>query len=59
MHGMKSLSSMLDVKTDCIYYTVSARNRIGDRLLVVNVGLDRLKLRIIKTKQPLTSIRMP
>ena len=39
VHGMKCLASMLNVKTDGIYYCVSASNRISDRLLVVNVRL--------------------
>jgi hypothetical protein len=30
MHGMKSLLSVLDVKTDRIHHTVSAGKRIGD-----------------------------
>jgi hypothetical protein len=56
---MKSLLSVLDVKTDRIYHPVSAGKCIGDWPLVVNVGFDRLKLRIIKTKQPVPSIGMP
>lgn len=59
MHGMKRLLSVLDVKTDRIYYTESAGKGIGDRPLVVNVGRDRLKLRIIKSEQPVPPIRMP
>jgi hypothetical protein len=38
---------------------VGAGNRIGNRPLVVNVGLDRSKLRIIDAEQAATSIRMP
>ena len=59
VHGMKSLPSVLDVKTDRIYHTVGADKRIGYRTLVVNVGPDRLKLLIIKSEQPMTPIRMP
>jgi hypothetical protein len=59
VHGMKSLLSVLDVKTDRIYHPVSAGKCIGDRPLVVNVGRDRLKLRIIKTSQPVPPIYMP
>jgi hypothetical protein len=59
MHGMKRLLSMLDVKTDCIHHTVSASKGVGDGPIVVDVGLDRLKLRIIKTKQLVPPIGMP
>jgi hypothetical protein len=48
MHGMKRFPSVLDVKTNCIYDTVSAGHRISDGSLVVNIGFDRLKLRIIQ-----------
>jgi hypothetical protein len=30
MHGMKGLLSVLDVKTDRVYHTVSAGKAIGD-----------------------------
>ena len=56
---MKRLLSVLDVKTDRIHHTVSAGKGIGDRPLVVNVGRDRLKLRIIKSEQTVLQIRMP
>jgi hypothetical protein len=59
VQGMKSLCSVLDVKTDRIHHTESASKRARDRLFVVNVRFDRLKLRIIKSKQPITPIRMP
>ncbi len=59
VHGMKSLLSVLDIKTDRIDHTVSASKGIGDCLLAVNVGLDRLQLRIVRTKQPMPPIRMP
>jgi hypothetical protein len=59
MHGMKSLSPVLDVKTDRIHGAIGASKRVSDRFFVVNVGLDRVKLRIIKTKQFVASIRMP
>jgi hypothetical protein len=59
VHGIKSLPSVLDVKTDRIYRTEGASKCFGYGPLVVNVGPDRLKLRIIKTKQPVTPIRVP
>jgi hypothetical protein len=59
MQGMKSLCSMLDVKTDRIYHSVSASKRTRDRLSIVNIRFNRLKLRIIKSKQPSTPIRVP
>ena len=59
MHGMKRLLSVLDVKTDRIYHPVGACECIGHGPLVVNVSCDRLKLRIIKTEQPVPPIRMP
>lgn len=58
MHGMKSLLSVFDIKTDCIYNTVSTNKCIGDRPLIVNVGFDRLQLRIIRTKQRLAPFRV-
>ena len=48
MYGMKGLLSAFDVKTDRIYHTVSAGKCIGDRPIVVDISLDRLKLRIIE-----------
>ncbi len=58
MHGMKSLLSVFDIKTDRIYCSISANKRIGDRPLIVNVGFDRLKLRIIGIKQRLGPFQM-
>jgi hypothetical protein len=59
VNGMKSLLSVLDVKTDRIYNAIGAGKRICDRPLVVNVGLYGLKLRIIRTKLTMPPIRMP
>ena len=53
VNGMKSVLSVLDIKTDRIYNAVSAGKRIRDRSLVVNIGLNGLKLRIM------SAIRMP
>jgi hypothetical protein len=50
MDRMKCLLSVLDVKTNRIYHSVSARHRISDGLLVMNIGFDRLKLRIIESE---------
>ena len=47
---------VLDVKTN---NAVSAGKRIRDRSFVVNVSLYGLKLRIIRTKRAVSSIRMP
>jgi len=58
VNGMKSLLSVLDVKTDCIYDAVSAGKRIRDRSLVVNIGLNASKLRI-RAKPNVSPIRMP
>jgi hypothetical protein len=59
MHGMESFPSVLDVKADRVYGAVGPSKRIDDRLFVVNVGFDRVKLRIIETKQFVAAIRMP
>ena len=59
VQGMKSLRSMLDIKTDRIHRTVSTGKRMRDRSVVVNIRFDQLKLRIIKSKQPITPIRVP
>jgi hypothetical protein len=58
VYGMKSLLSVLDVKSDRIYNAVNAGKRIGDRSLVVNIGLNGLKLRI-RAKPNIFPIRMP
>jgi hypothetical protein len=58
VHEMKSLLSVLEVKTDCIYHAVSAGKCVGDWPFVVNVGRDRMKLRIITTEQSVAPIRM-
>jgi hypothetical protein len=59
VNGMKSLPSVLDVKTDRIYNAVSVGKRICYRSLVVNIGLHGLMLRIIRTKLSVSPIRMP
>ena len=59
MDGMKRLRSVLDVKADRIHHSVSSVNSIGHRPIIVNIGFDRLKLRIIKTEQPVSAIGMP
>ena len=59
VNGMKSFLSVLDVKTDRIYDAVSAAKRIRNRSLVVNIGLDGLQLRIVKSEQPVPPIQMP
>jgi hypothetical protein len=58
-NGMKSLPSVLDVQTDRIYSAVGDGKHIRYRSLVVNIGLDGLKLRIIRTKLSVSPIRMP
>ena len=58
VHGMKRLLSVLDVKTDRIHHTISADNGIGDGPFIVDVGLDRLEMRIIEREQTSSPIRM-
>ena len=50
MDGMKRFPSVLDVKTNRIHDTVSAGHRISDGSLVVNIGFNGLKLRIIESE---------
>jgi len=50
MDGMKCFPSVLDVETDRIHDTVSAGHSISDRSLVMNIGFDGLKLRIIESE---------
>jgi hypothetical protein len=50
--------SVLNVKADRIYNNVSAGKRIRDRPLVSNIGLDRSKLRIIRTESSVAPIWM-
>ena len=60
VHGMKSLLSVLNVKADRIYNSVSAGKRIRDRSFAVNIGVDGSKLRIIITaKLTVPPIWMP
>jgi hypothetical protein len=59
VHGMKGLLSVLNVKADRIYNSVSTGKRIRDRPLVSNIGLDGSKLRIITTKLSVPTIWMP
>jgi hypothetical protein len=59
VNGIKSLLSVLDVEADRIYSAVSIGKGIRDGPLVLNVGPDGLKLRIIRTKQSVPPIRMP
>ena len=59
VQGLKSLRSVLDVKTDRIHHTISADNGIGDGPFIVDVGLDRLEMRIIEREQTRSPIRMP
>src|SRR5260370_36676450 len=59
MYGMKSLLSAFDVKADRIDRRVGAGQHIGNPPLVSNVGLDRLKTRIIGTEEFATTVRMP
>jgi Glutamine amidotransferase domain len=59
MYGMKSLLSAFDVKADRIDRRVGADQHIGNPPLVSNVGLDRLKTRIIGTEEFATAVRMP
>jgi hypothetical protein len=55
---MKRLPATLDVKADRIDHAVGAGDRTGDRALIVNVGFDRLKLRIVRSEQLSASLRM-
>jgi hypothetical protein len=50
---------MLDVKTDGVDGGIGARHCIGDRLLVVDIGFDRMKTRIMGIKQAPASLKMP
>ena len=50
MDGMKRFRSALDVKTDRIHDSVGAGYRVSDGSLVVNIGFDGLKLRIIDSE---------
>jgi hypothetical protein len=59
VHGVKSVSPVLDIETDRVDDTVGASKCIGNWPLVTNVGLDRLELRIVQAEQPLAPIRMP
>ena len=58
VQGMKGLRSVFYVKTDRIHRTVRASKRVCDRSFVVNISFDRLKLRIVKSKKPVSAIRV-
>ena len=59
VHGMKRLSRALDVETDRIDGAPGPGERRDDRVFVVDVGLDRAKMRIIATEQFFAALRMP
>ena len=59
MYGMERLLSVFDVKADRVYNSVSAGKRIRDRPLVVNIGVDGSKLRIITAKLTVPPIWVP
>jgi len=59
MNGMKRLPTVLDVKADRVYGGVSAGKCIRDRPYVVNIGLDQLKLRIMRARLTAPAIWMP
>ena len=59
MNGMKRLPTVLDVKADRVYGGVSAGKCIRDRPCVVNIGLDQLKLRIMRARLIAPAIWMP
>ena len=59
VNGMKRFLSVLDVKTDRIDSGVSAGKRVCNRSVVVDVGPDGLKLRIIRTNLSVSPIRTP
>ncbi len=59
VHGVKRVPPALDIKADRIDRAGSAGERIGDGLLVVDIGLDRLQQRIIGTEQFAAALRMP
>ena len=56
MYGMKRLPSVFDVKADRIHNGVRAGKRIRDRPLVVNIGVDESKSRVITAKLTVPSI---
>ena len=58
MYGMKSLLSAFDVKADRIDRRVGAGQHVGNPPLVSNVGLDRLKTRIVGTEEFATAVRI-
>jgi hypothetical protein len=53
------LPTTLDIEADCIHHAESTGDGIGDGLVVVDVGFDRLKLGIIQTKELVPPLRMP
>jgi hypothetical protein len=59
MHGMKCFPSVLDVKTNRIYDTISASKSINNRSLVMNIGLDGSNFWIVKSEKSVRSIRVP
>ena len=62
MHGMKRLVSVLDVETDRIDRAVSAGERLRNRLFVMNICFDSLKLPIVTSERknvPLLPATLP
>ena len=50
VHGLKGLLPLFDVKTDRIHHTVSATKGVCHRPVVVDIGADRSKFRIVTAK---------
>jgi hypothetical protein len=59
VHGVERAPAPLDVEADRVDYPVSAGECIRNGPLIVNVGRDRLKLRIVRTEQCAAAVRMP
>ncbi len=49
MHGAKGFLAMFNIEADRIHHGVSTGDRIAYRVLVVNVGFNRLKARLCCT----------
>jgi hypothetical protein len=54
---MKCLPSTLDVKTDGVHRGMCAVERTGDRSFIVDIGRDRLRLRTVDARWPMSPTR--
>jgi hypothetical protein len=57
VHGLKCLSSALEVKTDGVHGAIRTVEHTGDRSFIVDIGRNRLRLRTVDARWPMIPAR--